>query len=384
MKELKKLEQEIAVFGESGSGKSVLVSSFYGFTQEAQYPKENGFRVIADDLGAGLRLHQNYLGMKNSAVPPAATRFDVSRHSFSIQPHNWNVGNGSKKQPFSAARLTWHDYPGEWFEQEPGGPAEAERRVETFRSLLGADVAFLLVDAQRLLDNVGEEERYLKSLFANFRNTLLAMQENLCLNGEKLAVFPRIWPVALSKADLMPEHDVYWFRDLIIEKAGAELEDLKGVISGMIDGAEALSIGDDFMLISAAQFTPGTIDVEKRVGVDLILPLSVIMPFERHAKWAAAKQLPVQIAEKALRNVGTLAGGLLGFVTPFLRGRLGLVFKFVGANEINQAAQLGGDALQKLNEKARAKNDHLAMILTGFKLALEQAERAHILLRRNR
>ena len=31
------LEQHIAVFGESGSGKTVLVSSFYGATQEPEF-----------------------------------------------------------------------------------------------------------------------------------------------------------------------------------------------------------------------------------------------------------------------------------------------------------------------------------------------------------
>ena len=33
------LEQHIAVFGESGSGKTVLLSSFYGATQEPQFLK---------------------------------------------------------------------------------------------------------------------------------------------------------------------------------------------------------------------------------------------------------------------------------------------------------------------------------------------------------
>ena len=33
----RKIEQQIAVFGESGSGKTVLVSSFYGATQQQAY-----------------------------------------------------------------------------------------------------------------------------------------------------------------------------------------------------------------------------------------------------------------------------------------------------------------------------------------------------------
>ena len=64
------LEQHIAVFGESGSGKTVLVSSFYGATQEPQFLKDSLFHVVADDVGQGNRLHQNYLGMKGSARVP--------------------------------------------------------------------------------------------------------------------------------------------------------------------------------------------------------------------------------------------------------------------------------------------------------------------------
>ena len=53
------LEQQIAVFGESGSGKTVMVSSFYGATQEPQYLQKSPFRVVADDIGEGARLHRN-------------------------------------------------------------------------------------------------------------------------------------------------------------------------------------------------------------------------------------------------------------------------------------------------------------------------------------
>lgn len=63
-------EQHIAVFGGSGSGKTVLLSSLYGATQEPTFQKVSLFDVVADDTGQGNRLRQNYLGMKNSAKAP--------------------------------------------------------------------------------------------------------------------------------------------------------------------------------------------------------------------------------------------------------------------------------------------------------------------------
>jgi len=40
------------------------------------------------------------------------------------------------------------------------------------------------VDGQRLLDNAGEEERYLKSLMTNFRNGLQALTRDLLVDGK--------------------------------------------------------------------------------------------------------------------------------------------------------------------------------------------------------
>src|SRR5947209_4776550 len=112
------LEQHIAVFGEGGSGKTVLLSSFYGATQEPQYAKKNLFHVVADDMGQGTRLHRNYLGMKNSARVPETTRFSATSYSFSVKLKAGSDAKAAKDRPFDDLRLVWHDYPGEWFEQD--------------------------------------------------------------------------------------------------------------------------------------------------------------------------------------------------------------------------------------------------------------------------
>jgi len=110
-------------------------------------------------------------------------------------------------------------------------PQLAQRRVATFKSLLGSDVAFLLVDGQRLLDNVGGEERYLKSVLGSFRTGLQRLEDELLEDGKPLVRFPRIWVLALSKADLLPDVDVFGFRNLIIKKAAADLGELRKVLS---------------------------------------------------------------------------------------------------------------------------------------------------------
>ena len=310
-------EQHIAVFGESGSGKTVLASSFYGPTQEKSSSNDL-WDLVADDTGQGNRLYKNYLGMRDHATAPAPTRFAATTYYFSVKLKGG--GNAkAKKRPFDILRLAWHDYPGEWFEESPSSEEEANRRVDTFRSLLRSDVALLLVDGQKLLDYKGEEERYLKSLLTNFRQGLLRLKEDLLAGEDRLVEFPRIWIIALSKADLFPDWDVYSFRDLVIWKAAEHIEHLRATLQEFVVTPEALSMGEDFMLLSSAKFElssagpePVEIDVTKRVGIDLILPVASLLPLERRVQWQEKMKIPMKVLDTLADGAETLANVLIG------------------------------------------------------------------------
>lgn len=382
MKTSRTLEQHIAVFGESGSGKTVMLSSFYGAAQEPQYLQKYLFRVVADDLGQGSQLHRNYLGMRNAVRLPVPNRFSATSYSFSVKLKEGADADAMKTQPFHAMRLVWHDYPGEWFEEDVSGPEEAQRRVDTFRALLSSDVALLLVDGQRLLDNSGEEERYLRSLFTNFSNGLLSLRDDLLGEGKPFGEFPRIWILALSKSDLLPAMDVFTFRDLLVEKASDDMNELRKVIAGLVDAHDALSVGEDFMLLSSATFEPGKIEVTKRVGLELILPLAAIMPLERHVRWAELKLVPGKVGEKLVSKgrVPLMAAALLGSKRK-MPGKAGLLLGLLNPDVVNNAASLAGEKLRAINAEALARRDYLQATLTQFKMDLEEGEKRKILLR---
>src|SRR6476620_5226249 len=90
-------EQHIAVFGESGSGKTVLVSSFFGPTQEGTYSNDL-WDLVANDTGQGNRLYQNYLGMRDHSTTPAHTRFASTTYYFSLKLKG-GVNAAAKKRP---------------------------------------------------------------------------------------------------------------------------------------------------------------------------------------------------------------------------------------------------------------------------------------------
>lgn len=373
------LEQHIAVLGESGSGKTVLVSAFYGAAQEPGWANQKQFHLLADRVGEGNKLHQNFLGMKNSDRLPATTRFAATSYSFSIKLMHGAASKAAAAQPFQALRLVWHDYPGEWFDGDVSGPEEARRRVDTFRELLGSDVALLLVDGQRLLDNVGEEERYLKALLTNVGNNLLSRKDELLDDGKPLVEFPRIWLLALSKADLLPDLDVIGFRDLVVEKAAGEIDHLRSVIAGLVEDSDALSVGEDFLLLSSARFEAGRIEVGERVGLDLVLPLAAMLPLERHARWVARQNVQSKVAENLLQGVGPIQEVLRGVLSG-LPGPFGKLWKLVGPN-VNLLTDWATERLREANAEASAKGDHLRAVLSRFGIDLDDAERDRVLMR---
>ena len=377
-------EQQIAVFGESGSGKTVLLSSFYGLALEQELAGTERFDILAVDSAQGRRLHQNYLGMKKSASLPIGDRFSSTSYAFTIKRKPGSATK-TKKNVSEELRLVWHDYPGEWFQQDPSVPEEEVRRLETFRGLLGSDVAMVLVDGQRLLDHAGEEERYLKSLLTNISTQLLKLRDDLLVNDERLVRFPRIWLMALSKADLLPETDVTMFRDLLVEKVGKELNNLQDVIGSFVEAPEALSVGEDFVLLSSAKFEPEKIEVSKRVGLDLILPIAAMLPISRYLPWAQTMKKSADVAKHLMGSVAPLSSLLANAKVAALLGRLPAPIAFVatgvGPLIAKSAFDVAGSKFEDLHTQVSENHDFLTATLAGFQLELNRGDDEKVLLR---
>lgn len=203
-------------------------------------------------------------------------------------------------------------------------------------------------------------------------------------------MFPRIWIIALSKSDLLPDLDVFKFRDLLIEKASDDIDELRKVLAGLVEDNEALSVGEDFVLFSSAKFGEDKIEVTKRVGLELILPLSVMLPFERYSRWAQAKQIQGKIVENLLIGTEALAAvlieseGQLPGPLRHLLNRLDPKQVKDAAMFASDAAKLAGDKLRDINSEARAKQDNLKATLSGFRMDLEKGELEQTLLRSRR
>jgi hypothetical protein len=150
-----------------------------------------------------------------------------------------------------------------------------------------------------------------------------------------------------------------------------------------VEASDALSVGEDFVLLSSAKFDADKIEVTKRVGLELILPLAAMLPFERHVRWAQATQIPGKVVENLLGGAGALAAALIGRKGK-LPGPIGHLLNLVGPNLVNDTAKLAGDKLREINAEALAKQEYLAATLTRFRIDLEEGEEEQILLRSRR
>jgi hypothetical protein len=318
--------------------------------------------------------------MKNAAQVPEQTQYKAPSYSFTLKPKD---GNDANELPFGALRLVWHDYPGEWFEQDPSSDEEATRRVDTFTKLLKSDVALVLVDGQKLLDYAGEEEKYLKSLLWGIGGALEKLKDDILPNGERLAEFPRIWVLALSKSDLHPELDVDAFHDLVVEKAAGDVAALHETLKGFVQVPKAMSIGEDFMLLSSAKFEPGKIEVTQRVGLYLIFPVASMLPLERVAQWAEQFDLPLNVLSALVDNAEALANVLTGVAGTFL-AKVPFVGPFLAAMVVpalQEAAKLGTSRLEEIHAQALKDRDYLTATLTQFRLDLDRGVQDHLLVK---
>ncbi|KIP51309.1 ATP/GTP-binding protein [Leucobacter komagatae] len=373
----------MAVFGAAGSGKTVLLSSFYGAAVERQISGTDRFDVLAEDAGQRTSLYQNYLGMKKSGLVPIQTRYDNPSYAFAVSKRKGTQARSG--QAAQDLRLVWHDYPGEWFEREPRDADEARRRTDTFRTLLTADVAVLLVDGQRLLDNAGEEERYLKALLNSFGTALQSLRADLLDDGKPLVTFPRIWLLALSKSDLLPDMDALELRELVLEKVGGEVNEFRSILRSFIEAPDALSFGDDFVLLSSAKFEPGKIEVATRVGLDLLLPIAAMLPFSRYVRWALVKRKGSEVALHLVRNAAPLAVLLnkikLPGVLVKLGGPIAALVALLGPNLAKIALDLAEGKAQDFYDEAAKNHDFVASTLAGFQLDLDHGVEKKVLLR---
>jgi hypothetical protein len=127
------------------------------------------------------------------------------------------------------------------------------------------------------------------------------------------------------------------------------------------------------------------IDVTKRVGVDLILPVASLLPLERRVQWEEKMKIPRQVLDTLADNADAIAVVLIGGkpVVDKLVSKLPKVGLLVRAAypALIAAAKMSGEEIRKMNEQTRENRDYLTATLTQFRMELDRGETDGLLIR---
>src|SRR5690606_19085476 len=118
----------------------------------------------------------------------------------------------------------------------------------------------------------------------------------------------------------------------------------------------------------------------ERVGIDLILPLAAVLPFERYLRWREQKRVAGKVAEVLIESAGPLAA-LLGKVK--VGGPRAAMVRRVGSGPAAVSA-VGATRLHRATSDADDARQSMRQVLARFARDLDDAEARRVLLRSRR
>jgi len=311
------LNLRIAAFGESRSGKTVLLSTFYGRMRSASFIKSRGYSLVANSRAQGNRLLELYHQLESKKFPPASLEHTL--YAFSLMVNRLNQ---------VALNIEWDDYPGEWWTTD-AVDAEYDHERETLPwNLLHSDAALFIVDGERYKEG---GHHYLLKLFGKFREEFERQRIKMELEEDAPAPgvmpWPKTWIIALSKCDIFPQTYTAekFYKDIVSHQDIIEEIDLMKEKLSFQDANS--TFGERFLLLSAVSVQEGVPVVSTGKGLDLIPALL----FK-----ASLEDLKNKYRQNAKRQPPN--------VTKWIESNLPLFGRFLGVNRFNESIRQQAEA----------------------------------------
>src|ERR1051325_2964271 len=94
-------EIRLALFGQSMSGKTTFLASYFGNQQRNSFEEAHGYRLEAEDVSDGNKLLARYYRMEEGEFPLGTEQFSEFR-----------FGLKTNGLPTPGLGIVWYDYPG--------------------------------------------------------------------------------------------------------------------------------------------------------------------------------------------------------------------------------------------------------------------------------
>jgi hypothetical protein len=280
---------KVAAFGQTRSGKTILLASLYGLMQSARYIRTNKYGLFCNNRSKSEELIKICNDLNDGLRPPASA--SLKEYEFGLSVKGINT---------PAMNIIWADYPGEWWTADSVDLDFDPDRVNLTAALLDSDAGLLMFDGEKFKEH---GEKYLISTLRSFRN-MFDIEKRRLANGEELSV-PKAWILCLTKCDLWPEtYSASDFYDQLRDNADIidEIEETRDILS---TNTIASSFGDQYLLLSSIKVVGNRVDTSESQGLDLIPPLLFKASLERlrFDKNRASKNQPAKFFQK-IEEVG--------------------------------------------------------------------------------
>lgn len=255
---MSKEEIRLALFGESGSGKSTFISSFYGNLESHAYLEKYGYKILCADKKKKAELESKFYNMRDHFQFPKGTD-RVSCYEFDF---------ATLKNANTNFKIRWNDYPGGWWSQSYQGISDDAIRQEALKDLLFSHVGVMLLDGAKLTKDGPD---YIKKTFNTFYSGFKSITSEL--SKKKISEnggLPAIWIISVSKSDLLdPEISAKSIRETIVKYALDDLNQLQDLVGD--------HFGENIILCSAAKAEgQKIISVYEWEGLQLFAPVALI------------------------------------------------------------------------------------------------------------
>jgi hypothetical protein len=343
-------EIRLALFGQSGSGKTTFIASYLGNLHRHSFEEEYGYHLEATDTSNGNKLLERYhCMMEDGKFPPGTDQFFEHQFDFKV---------GGLPEP--GLTVVWYDYPGGWWEQTPKDDAEKAARRDALAKLLTSHVGILLVDGMRY---ESEGLPYIRGLLDQFRHETRRIYDEFAAGGAPLELLPKQWIIAISKADLLPA-------ETTAEKVCRDIRSGAGEqLAGVAKAVSSKSFGHQYLLLSSVQGDGGhVIDAKKFIGLQLIAPLALVSVLSELAD-KAGKGLEFDIFKTILKGISVLVDVIDNF-SNFFPPRYQMIIQLLKAFAIKDMLDKSAEHLREKQKIAVAKGKVLEATAAALRAEL--------------
>lgn len=352
-------EIRIALFGQSSSGKTTLLASYFGNQQMNSFEKEHGYRLAVEDTAKGNRLLSKYYKMEKGEFPLGTATFEEYHFNFKV--------HGLTEPSF---KIVWYDYPGGWWENTPKDEEEKSVRREAFKNLLQSQVGILLVDGVQY-NNSGIS--YVNYLLDQFKNEIRNIKDSLASAGSPMTDFPKQWIIALSKADILSESATAEdFCKKTVSDGNDQLEGLANAIN-----LNLKDFGCQYMLISSVKGNDNkVINAHQYIGIQLIAPVALLSVLDELAKKVGRGR-----GHGIFKGIVNKLKELVDFIDKiddFLPKKYQVVTHLLKAFHLQEGLEMGVEYFREKQAKAAQKGKTIDAAINAMKaeLASDASQRA--------